>query len=57
MLGSGASLVVGLPPLGLAASLIAAPAVTALALIGVFGVETRGRDLRLLERPPATTPR
>jgi putative MFS transporter len=57
LIAQGASLVVGLPPLGLAASLIAAPAVTALALIGVFGVETRGRDLRLLERPPATTPR
>lgn len=37
------------PPLGLAAGLIAAPAVLALALIALLGRETRGRDLSELD--------
>jgi MFS transporter, putative metabolite:H+ symporter len=38
------------PTLGIAAAIIAIPAALSLALIGVFGRETRGRDLRELER-------
>ncbi len=41
------------PALGIAAALVAVPAVLSLALIGVFGRETRGRDLRDLESSPA----
>ena len=39
------------PALGIAATLVAIPAITAAALIGALGRETRGRDLRELERP------
>jgi putative MFS transporter len=35
--------------LGLAAAVVAIPALVSLALIGFFGRETRGRDLRDLE--------
>jgi putative MFS transporter len=41
------------PALGIAAALVAVPAVLSLALIWVFGRETRGRDLRDLESTPA----
>jgi putative MFS transporter len=37
------------PALGIAAAIIAVPAMIALVLIGVSGRETRGRDLRELE--------
>jgi putative MFS transporter len=37
------------PALGAAAALVAVPAALSLALIGLFGRETRGRDLRELE--------
>jgi len=43
---SGAGLV---PALGLAAALVAVPALLSLGLIAAFGRETRGRDLRDLE--------
>lgn len=39
------------PPLGTAALMITAPVVVALALIGFYGTETRGIDLRRLEQP------
>jgi putative MFS transporter len=41
------------PALGIAAALVAIPAVLSLALIWIFGQETRGRDLRDLESSPA----
>jgi putative MFS transporter len=41
------------PALGIAAALVAIPAVFSLALIWIFGRETRGRDLRDLEVSPA----
>ena len=41
------------PALGIAAALVAVPAVLSLALIWVFGRETRGRDLRDLESSSA----
>ncbi len=39
------------PALGLAAAIVAVPALVSLALIAWFGRETRGRDLRELESP------
>jgi MFS transporter, putative metabolite:H+ symporter len=52
----GLSLLVGAPPLGVAAAIVIAPALAAMLLIGRFGHETRGRDLRDLERaPPLST--
>jgi putative MFS transporter len=39
------------PALGIAASLVAVPAAASIVLIGIFGRETRGKDLRDLERP------
>jgi len=39
------------PALGAAAALILAPVAVSLVLLARFGVETRGRDLRALERP------
>jgi putative MFS transporter len=41
-----------IPPLGAAALLIAAPNLLAMLLVGVFGAETRGRDLRELDASP-----
>jgi putative MFS transporter len=38
------------PAIGIAAALIAIPALLSMALIWRFGHETRGRDLRELER-------
>ena len=48
-LGAGALV----PALGIAAAVVAIPAVISLALIWRFGRETRGRDLRDLESSPA----
>jgi len=39
------------PPLGVAAAMIMAPITLALFLIARYGTETRGLDLRALERP------
>jgi len=39
------------PALGVAAAVISIPAALSLALIWIFGRETRGRDLRELESP------
>jgi putative MFS transporter len=39
------------PAIGIAAALIAIPAILAMLLIARFGRETRGRDLRELEVP------
>jgi putative MFS transporter len=41
------------PALGIAAAVVAIPAALSLALIWIFGQETRGRDLRELESSPA----
>lgn len=49
LMAQGVSLFLGVPPLGVAALTIGAPALIAIALIGKFGAETRGRDLRDLE--------
>lgn len=40
------------PALGIAAALVAIPAALSLALVWIFGRETRGRDLRDLESSP-----
>jgi putative MFS transporter len=40
------------PAFGLAAGLISIPTVASLLLIAIFGHETRGRDLRVLEKQP-----
>jgi putative MFS transporter len=45
LLAQGLTAAGAVPPLGLAAGLIAVPAVLALVLISVLGKETRGRDL------------
>jgi MFS transporter, putative metabolite:H+ symporter len=45
------------PELGVAATVIAVPALLSLALICRFGRETRGRDLRELESAPGAAPR
>jgi putative MFS transporter len=44
------------PAIGIAAALIAIPAILAMLLIAWFGRETRGRDLRELEAPVADVP-
>jgi MFS transporter, putative metabolite:H+ symporter len=57
LLAQAVSVFIGVPPLGLAALAIVIPAVTAAGLIGRFGPETRGRDLRELDRlRPITKP-
>jgi len=42
------------PALGVAAGMVAVPAVLSLLLVAMFGHETRGRDLRELEAVPST---
>jgi putative MFS transporter len=42
------------PPIGIAAAMIGVPALLSIALIAFFGRETRGRDLRDLERRVTT---
>jgi putative MFS transporter len=49
LLAQAVSLFLGVPPLGYAATAILLPTAASLALIGRFGTETRGRDLRELE--------
>ena len=49
LIAQGLSAVALVPALGIAAAAISVPAVVSLALIGLFGRETRGRDLRELE--------
>jgi putative MFS transporter len=49
LIAQGLSALALVPALGVAAAVIAVPAVTALLLIAVFGRETRGHDLRELE--------
>ena len=53
LLAQGLSVVGAVPPFGVAAAFIAAPTVLSLALIAYFGRETKGRDLRDLERGEA----
>ena len=53
LIAQGISLLIGAPALGAAAALIAGPAVLALALIGRFGPETRGLDLRAVDQARA----
>ncbi len=50
LLAQGLSVLAAVPTLGIAALLILIPAGLALVLIALFGRETRGRDLRELER-------
>jgi putative MFS transporter len=49
LVAQGLSALALVPALGLAAAVVAIPALVSLALIGFFGRETRGRDLRDLE--------
>jgi putative MFS transporter len=49
LIAQGLSVLALVPALGIAAAIVAVPAVAALVLIGVSGRETRGRDLRELE--------
>ena len=49
LIAQGLSVLALVPALGIAAAIIAVPAMIALVLIGVSGRETRGRDLRELE--------
>lgn len=49
LFAQGLSLLIGSPPLGLAALAIGVPAMAAMAMIAVFGPETRGRDLRQVD--------
>ena len=44
------------PPLGVAAGAIMVPVAASLALVAVFGTETRGHDLRELDGPVRLTP-
>jgi putative MFS transporter len=59
IVAQGLSVLALVPALGIAAAVVAVPACVALLLIGFFGRETRGRDLRELEtsayRPIATS--
>jgi putative MFS transporter len=54
LIAQGLSVLALVPSLGLAAMLVAIPAVLSLTLVAVFGHETRGRDLRDLEASEAT---
>jgi putative MFS transporter len=45
----GLSVAAAIPTLGVAALVIAAPAIVGLSLVAIYGRETRGRDLRELE--------
>jgi len=49
LIAQGISALTVVPGVGLAAAIIAVPAVFSLALIAISGRETRGRDLRELE--------
>ena len=54
LLAQGLSALALVPAIGIAAALVAVPAILSMLLIGVFGRETRGRDLRELETSAAT---
>jgi len=56
LMAQGLSITALVPPLGLAAAVIMAPMLLAIGLIAWFGVETRGLDLRRLERPLSREP-
>jgi putative MFS transporter len=49
LIAQGLSALAVVPALGVAAAMVALPAIGSLVLIGIFGRETRGRDLRELE--------
>ncbi len=51
IIAQGLSALALVPALGIAAAVVAIPAALSLLLMGVFGRETRGRDLRQLESP------
>lgn len=55
LIAQGASALALVPALGVAAALVAVPAVASLLLVAVTGRETRGRDLRELEQARART--
>ena len=57
LFAQGLSVLALVPGLGIAALVIAVPAGLSLALIALFGRETRGRDLRELETHPERTSR
>jgi len=54
LIAQGMSALSLVPALGVAAAVIALPAVVSLLLIAVAGQETRGRDLRELDLPRTT---
>jgi putative MFS transporter len=56
LMAQGFSLALGVPPLGLAALVVALPAAASIALIGKFGMETRGSDLREFDKRPWKAP-
>lgn len=51
LIAQGLTVAGAIPALGIAALAISVPSAASLALIALFGHETRGRDLRELERP------
>ena len=51
MLAQGLAVLALVPPLALVASVIIVPSLLALILVALFGKETRGRDMRDLDRP------
>ena len=53
IVAQGLSVMALVPALGIAAAIVALPAAFSLVLIGMFGRETKGRDLRELEMRPA----
>ncbi len=53
LLAQGLSVMGAAPPFGIAAAFIAIPATLSIALVALLGRETRGRDLRELERKAA----
>lgn len=54
LLAQSLSIAALVPPLGIAAGMIMLPILVGLALVILFGKETRGIDLRALERPKPT---
>ena len=53
LIAQGLSALAVVPAIGIAAAVIAVPAILTILLIAKFGRETKGRDLRELERAPA----
>jgi putative MFS transporter len=53
VLAQGLAALALVPALGVAAGMVAVPAVLSLLLVAIFGHETRGRDLRELEGTPS----